>query len=282
MRHGRPFPPLAALGLLLLAAVAPPAGAGGGDRVALDGTRLSVLRGDGTRLGPEQLPGSELELADRFTRYRLRVDAVERDPRNPSGETWLYALSVRDPESGGWGQLCNPDPEGRRLAVPIPGSFAEDGRYVPDATRLTLTCTSGAAGKCVRFGYKPWGTAPDGTPLTDLYRACVRMVRADYCGDGRSYTRDGTMIEVEDAFGILGDGGLPSPTRRFEAAWGTRGGDLRRPRPRPGPGHARGRAARLPAPRRPARPSLHAGAPRPGGRAAHQPLLTSSAEEARP
>jgi hypothetical protein len=223
MRHGRPFPPLAALGLLLLAAVAPTARAGGGDRVALDSTRLSVLRGDGTRLGPEQLPGSELELADRFTRYRLRVDAVERDPRDPSGETWLYALSVQDPESGGWGQLCNPDPEGRRLAVPIPGSFAEDGRYVPDATRLTLTCTSGAAGKCVRFGYKPWGAAPDGTPLTDLYRACVRMVRADYCGDGRSYTRDGTMIEVEDAFGILGDGGLPSPTRRFEAAWGPEG-----------------------------------------------------------
>ena len=49
------------------------------------------------------------------------------------------------------------------------------------------------------------------------------MVRADYCGDGRSYTRDGTMIEVEDAFGILGDGGLPSPTRRFEAAWGPEG-----------------------------------------------------------
>src|SRR4051794_41725323 len=122
MRHGRPFPPLAALGLLLLAAVAPPAQGESGDRVALDGTRLSVLRGDGTRLGPEQLPGSELELADRFTRYRLRVDAVERDLRDPSGETWLYALSVRNPESGGGGPPCHPHPARRPPAPPGPPS----------------------------------------------------------------------------------------------------------------------------------------------------------------
>jgi hypothetical protein len=33
-------------------------------------------------------------------------------------------------------------------------------------------------------GYKPWGHAPEGTSLAAYYQTCVRLVRADYCGDG--------------------------------------------------------------------------------------------------
>ena len=32
-----------------------------------------------------------------------------------------------------------------------------------------LTCTGGAEGKCVRFGYRPWETLPDGTPMLTAY-----------------------------------------------------------------------------------------------------------------
>ena len=63
--------------------------------------------------------------------------------------------------------------------------------------------------------YKPWSTAaptadfahPAGpvfrkhcmTPTRELlHEACVRMVRADYCGDGRSHTVDGMAIDVWD------------------------------------------------------------------------------------
>jgi hypothetical protein len=47
------------------------------------------------------------------------------------------------------------------------------------------------------------------------------MVRADYCGDGHSFTRDGTLIDLYDRLGIQKD--EPGPGMRFEAGWGKDG-----------------------------------------------------------
>ena len=49
------------------------------------------------------------------------------------------------------------------------------------------------------------------------FQACVRPVRADYCGDGTAHTRDGTPIDIFDAIGIQRDEETPGMT--FEAAW---------------------------------------------------------------
>jgi hypothetical protein len=57
-----------------------------------------------------------------------------------------------------------------------------------------IVCTSGARGKCVRLGYLPWVSAA----MRDIYYACVRLVRADYCGDGEATTRDGMRIDLYD------------------------------------------------------------------------------------
>jgi hypothetical protein len=54
-----------------------------------------------------------------------------------------------------------------------------------------------------------------------LHQACVRMIRADYCGDGRPHTRDGTRIDLYDRLGIQRD--EPVPGMSFEAAWGPGG-----------------------------------------------------------
>lgn len=43
------------------------------------------------------------------------------------------------------------------------------------------------------------------------------MVRADYCGDGRGHTRDGTPIDVYDRIGIQNP--TPNSGMVFEAAW---------------------------------------------------------------
>ena len=79
-----------------------------------------------------------------------------------------------------------------------------------------LACTSGALGKCVRFGYPPWALA-GGMSLRDVYNACIRMVRADYCGNGTPYTKDGQQIDLYDVHGIQ----TPEndPTMDFEAGW---------------------------------------------------------------
>ena len=83
-----------------------------------------------------------------------------------------------------------------------------------------ITCTGGAQGKCVSFGYAPWG-APEGTPGFDLYNACVRMVRADYAGDGKGTTRDGQPIDLYDRFGIQRPDN--DPGMELEAGWGRDG-----------------------------------------------------------
>lgn len=68
-----------------------------------------------------------------------------------------------------------------------------------------------AAVKCDGFGYD------DSHP--DHHAACVRMVRADYCGDGTSWTRDGVPINVYDSLGINTDDALWT----VDAAWSPAG-----------------------------------------------------------
>jgi hypothetical protein len=66
----------------------------------------------------------------------------------------------------------------------------------------------------VRVGYKPWKMAADGRSMWDYHQACTRLIRADYCGDGVSRTRDGVEIEIVDRFG---QGEVPGTDLAFEA-----------------------------------------------------------------
>lgn len=126
---------------------------------------------------------------------------------------------IQDSDTGTWRNPCNPGPDGVARGFPLsggrPGSFG-------------LTCTSGANGKCARLGYRPWKQSPNGRSLREFHQACVRMIRADYCGDGTSHTRDGTLINVYDKLRIQ----EPDPSLiDFEAAWGPDGAVcVRKPR----------------------------------------------------
>jgi ADYC domain len=171
--------------------------------VTVEGAEFSVAFADGSILPREALKGMVLTFGDGSGRQRrLRIDSVEPDPKDKDGEVMLYGLSEQDLESGEWRNACLPDPDGRRLGFPLAGSFTADGRYEPAKGKLLITCTGGAEGKCVRFGYKPWGRAADGTSLLPYYQACVRLVRADYAGDGRGTTRNGQPIDIYDKLGV--------------------------------------------------------------------------------
>lgn len=80
-------------------------------------------------------------------------------------------------------------------------------------TQITFACVDGAIGKCVeKMHYKPWAPAAsecaglwfNGTlhcmqPSQELlHEACVRMVRADYCGDNNGHTVKGMDLDVWD------------------------------------------------------------------------------------
>src|SRR6266436_911063 len=97
--------------------------------------------------------------------------------------------------------LCEAAPDGQQTGFPLAGRATADNRLVPAGPGdFEIICAAGALGKCVRFGYHPWETRSDGRSMRDYYEACVRMVRADYCGDGR--TRTGMAIDIWDDLGI--------------------------------------------------------------------------------
>jgi hypothetical protein len=151
------------------------------------------------------------------------IDGVRVDTRDADGELQLYEIRSRRDENAPWENYCMPDPDGVSRALVVAGSWDERGTFREAPGLVTFACTNGAIGKCLRWGYKPWKQV-GGMSLKRHHLACVRLVRGDYCGDGRHHTKDGTVIDVFDALGIQ----KPEPTSDarpevFEAAWSPEG-----------------------------------------------------------
>lgn len=150
-----------------------------------------------------------------------------------------------------WAPMCGSDGYGNdTFAIALRGewnheqSSANGGDQISDSPyRVTFACVNGALGKCAAectdkvmcsilqvpfaLGYKRWA-APhtqivDGTPMWRDYaldhQACTRMVRADYCGDGRSWTATGTSIDVYDRTQINRAEKAAAPFWMYEATW---------------------------------------------------------------
>ena len=150
----------------------------------------------------------------------LRVDAVERDLQDRDGEILLYTMSARDPLDGQWRDYCLPDLEGKNRAIPLNGTWNDHGKHQPSDSLITFACSNGVIAKCVRWGYRPWKLRA-GISMQVLHQTCTHMARADYCGDGRPHTRDGTKINIYDRFDIQKRD--DEPELKFEAAWGPDG-----------------------------------------------------------
>lgn len=183
---------------------------GEGGRLHADGPELVLNLPDGRILRGESLIGIRFVLSGQDGAIHVRIDGVEEDKAATGGALPLYRMSVHSPDGEEKGPFCLADPQGRRAGFAMP-----DG-----AGGFSFTCTSGAEGKCVRLGYRPWETR-DGIPLRDLHRACVHLLRADYGGDNHPTTRNGTSVDIFDRFGIQQS--EKADGMRFEAAWGPDG-----------------------------------------------------------
>ena len=183
------------------------------------GTAFRVTLSDRSVKQGTELAGAVLTFNLNGSPVRVRITAITPDPKDGSGMVLLHDFRI---EPSGE-PLCNPDPDGQRLGFPLEGRTAADGSFIAEPGSFELICTSGAQGKCVRFGYHPWETAPDGRPMRDYFDACVRMMRADYCGDGRGWTRDGTVIDHWDRVGIQKSDSQDDPAFSFEAGWSPAG-----------------------------------------------------------
>lgn len=164
-----------------------------------DGHTLSGAALVGTRIDGVLSDGSSVELT--ITAFQRSAD----------GKIAYYEIQHE-------GQSICPSGE---LGLFVPGAWdATAARHerlsIGDRTvDVSFSCANGAIAKCVAWGYDPFAIGPD------LHQTCTRMVRADYCGTGIPFTKDGTMIDVFDTRGVQ------TPTNdasfSFEAAWGTNG-----------------------------------------------------------
>jgi ADYC domain len=164
------------------------------------GTEFVLTTPDGRTLRSADLVGATLNVAAAGTHVEIKITSVEEDRQAIGGRVLLHHFLVKD-QAGRLVDMCRPDKDGRSLGFPVPdgsGGFA-------------LTCTSGAVGKCIRWGYRSWEEEPGGPPMAALHAACVHMARADYGGAGRATTRAGTLIYWCDRFGVQPCGG-PQPS----------------------------------------------------------------------
>ena len=209
---------LVVAGMVLTLAEGTPARAGEPAVAGIEavGTAFRVTLADGSVKQGRELAGAVLVFDIGGAPIRIRIASIVPDPDDTSGAVLLHDFRLE--ESGA--PLCNAAPDGTRLGFPLVGRTAADGRFVAaEPSVFELACTAGSQGKCVRFGYRPWEMAPDGRPMLDEYNACIRMLRADYCGDGHGWTRDGTLIDLWDDRGIQTPGTAGDPSFSFEAGW---------------------------------------------------------------
>jgi hypothetical protein len=115
----------------------------------------------------------------------------------------------------------------------VKGFWNTEGNWTIDPKSVSLSCDAkafekggqlpsadGAISRCIRyFRYDP-GTDADGS--NDKLSSCIRMLRADYCGDGVAHTFTGASITAHDR-DHPGSAPECSNGQCFEATWSRRG-----------------------------------------------------------
>jgi hypothetical protein len=173
-------------------------------------------------------------VASNLAKVKLRIERLEIAPdpnpqtaENENQDVYLYQLSYKwvrqeipGPQAGSlpqseWTPLC---PSGG-LAIALAGRWdyhdgqrGDSGRRSSDPHMVTFACHTAAIAKCLeKLGYKPWlkpfRSTPTGREVSAeaLHAACVRALRADYCGNGHSLTHPEVPINIYDAVGSKRD-----------------------------------------------------------------------------
>jgi len=178
----------------------------------LAGSELRVTTTNGTTVVGTQLAGAVLHFGvveGASKKRKVKIAGVT--PPAPGSEVWLYDLQIKD-HAGPWEPLCVTSLGQATQAILIGEAWnpTTGGRVAATSDLVTLACRDGAVGKCAMWGYYPWS-------LPEYHQACTRLIRADYCGDGRSHTLEGTSIHVLDEIGV--EDVEPGVTYAVEAEW---------------------------------------------------------------
>ena len=175
--------------------------------MSINGSQLGGFTSGGQPIAGAALVGTTLNgQLSSGSSLPLRIDGAETLPA-PNSDVWAYEVSFQTAQ--GWSPLCGEIEGEPVLAVALTGTWnlgwgVQGGGSWSNTSSFTFGCRGTALAKCVELGYKPWQTV-GGVSLRDHHQACTRLLRADYCGDGRSWTADGTEINLYDDLGIQAD-----------------------------------------------------------------------------
>jgi len=162
---------------------------------------------------------------------------AEADPSDPS--LYKYRLEAWNANSQEWENPCVATEEvPNPWALALGGTWDLSGAHHDTPGKFTFACQTGVLSQCVTWGYKPWARR-NGRSLSEHHQACTRMVRADYCGNGKSHARELPLMGRNDHLGIseplaAKSQGEPAGTV-FEAGWAPDGAScMASPREVPG------------------------------------------------
>ena len=194
----------------------PPAAVTGAS-LDVDGSSFVLRMPDGRVFRGRELEGAVIHVGiENGQAAPLKLVSIKPDPKQP--QVLRHEFETADGQ-GGWKNACAPNADGETWGLPVklsPGHPGRDGE-------ITISCISGVVAKCVRWGYPPWEKGPGGEDLAPFHASCVRMARADYCGDGAPHTKDGTSIDNFDDLGIQKRGAADDTSYVFEAGWSPQG-----------------------------------------------------------
>ena len=185
--------------------------------MSLNGSQMTGVKSNGTAVSGAGLVGAKMAgtLSSGGT-VSVRVDSAQTLPA-PHTDVWAYGVSYQLAGSTTWSPMCG---SSGTLALALSGTWnlgsgvVGGGSWSASATSFTFGCRGAALAKCVELGYKPWKIV-NGVLLRNHHQSCVRMLRADYCGDGKSWTQDGTPINVYDSLNIQTD----AAEYKLDAEW---------------------------------------------------------------
>jgi hypothetical protein len=208
-------------GVQLLEVVPGPAAAAGGyNQLDVVGDALVLRNAAGAKATGDQLIGTQLVLGRSGSKLAFVTiagrDAVDRWADGAKAAE-AYALVYTD-QDGIERNVCTGDDFDARSAVALVlGGETYDlaaKTAKPAARWFTIGCAGSAAAKLSLLGYAPQA----GATTVAQRQATLKMITADYCGNGHSYTVNGTPIAWENV-----SGSVQSGAGDVEAVWTAKG-----------------------------------------------------------
>jgi len=165
--------------------------------VSVANTQLQGVKSTGGTVTGAAMVGATLDgVLPSGATIALHIDGTALLPA-PNADVRVYTISYAT--TSGQKPLCV-SPTGANEALLLPGTWnLTTVRHQPDTNRFSVSCRGATFAKCVELGYKADNV------IDTYHQACVRALRADYCGDGVSHTIDGTQINIYDRLNIQKD-----------------------------------------------------------------------------